>query len=226
MNTQRGAGTAGALIVRIQEFEDNDPIPGVQATIAPIDDPSRRILGAAYGRVTTSIRRFSALTAGRYVLSLRRLGYYERTDTLLVRARMTDTVDAALELWSGGYRNLHNCRPRGFRHRGEPACVTDGDEMQLVLAYARQLAEPERRRVHPELPIVTPRNVALVRDQTVCDRAGRAYGQPGDPPRRVVVIRLGHNFMVYDPYEPKFAGEWDIISILTGRWKLILSLAS
>ncbi len=65
-----------------------------------------------------------------------------------------------------------------------------------------------------------------MRDQAVCDRAGQAYGQPDDPPRRVVVIHLGSNFMVYDPYEPEFAGEWDITSIFTRHWKLIVSLAS
>lgn len=68
--------------------------------------------------------------------------------------------------------------------------------------------------------------VTLVRNEAVCGRVGRAYGGAGSPPRRVLVVRLGRaGYMVYDPYEPLDAGEWDVTTIFDRRWRVVVSLA-
>lgn len=102
--------------------------------------------------------------------------------------------------------------------------MTDPRLVEGELDYARRLASREDR-TFSEIPPVHPSQVKLLTDEEVCERAGREYGLPDDPPRRVVVIRLGRLFMVYDPFEPEAAGEWDVRSIFDSEWKPVLHLA-
>jgi len=133
-----------------------------------------------------------------------------------------DTIRVALENW--GDRANHNCRPRGFRRPGESACVTEGDDVEIELEYARSFAEPERQRAF-SLQLIDTSRIALVRDEPVCERAGRAYGQPDDPLRRVIVVRMDRVYLVYDPFEPVTAGEWDVYCIYDRSWHPWVCLA-
>ena len=121
---------------------------------------------------------------------------------------------------------MYNCRPRGFRRPGESACATDAQEAERALGNARHYASPEGRRTF-RLPAgdTLPAPV-VVRDERVCERAGQAYGGPGSPPRRVVVVAVGGLFVVYDPYEPRAAGEWNVWLLFDRRWRPLGGIAS
>ena len=60
----------------------------------------------------------------------------------------------------------------------------------------------------------------------MCEEAARVYGQPDDPPRRMIVVALDELYLVYDPFEPVSAGEWSIHSIYDRSWRHIVSLAT
>ena len=218
-------GATGTLIVRPVNFTDGAPIPYTRATITTMGDGPRLQARLGYDRMdSTTMREFRHVPPGTYVLSIASIGYYWRPETVTVRPGATDTVTVALETFFDGYRNVHNCRPRGFRRSGESACVTDARLVEGELDYARRLASREDR-TFSEIPPARPSQITLVTDEKVCERAGREYGHPDDPPRRVVVIRIGRLFMVYDPFEPEAAGEWDVRSIFDRAWKPVLHLA-
>src|SRR5437762_9311588 len=99
---------------------------------------------------------------------LRKLGYARRTDTLSLQPGAADTVQAAIQIQGDPFN--HNCLPRGFRRPGESACVTTGEQAELELAYARDLAKPESRR-SLNLPAIDTSRIALVQDERVCERA-------------------------------------------------------
>jgi hypothetical protein len=103
--------------------------------------------------------------------------------------------------------------------------VTSGEEADEVLAYARGLSRPEERATF-KLPPIDSTMILLVGDEMVCERAGRLYGRAGDPPRRVVVVRMDTLFLVYDPFEPLWAGEWNIYTIFGAAWNRLVDLAS
>ncbi len=44
-------------------------------------------------------------------------------------------------------------------------------------------------------------------------------------PRRVIVIALGNGYLVYDPFEPIAAGEWNLIVIYNKKFKALLRIA-
>ena len=87
------------------------------------------------------------------------------------------------------------------------------------------MIKPESRRsLH--LPAIDTTRITLVRDERVCERAGRAYGRSDDPPRRVIVVAMGQLYLVYDPFEPVFGGEFDSRCIYDRSWRTVLCLAT
>jgi hypothetical protein len=170
------------------------------------------------------VQVFSELPEGRYSLVVRGM-YGGRTDTIDVRPWQADTILAPLEGFYEGYRNVHNCRPRGFRRAGESACAVEGFPARGELDYARDLARPERGS-GLRLPPMDTARISLVHDEGTCERAGRAYGESGDPPRRVVVIQMDSLYLVYDPFEPLTCGEWEVHRIFDRSWRVVASLAS
>ncbi len=208
--------------MRTVRFGTHQPIGYLEARLSRLGG----LDSAAQSRVrkpdTATVLVFEGLAPGRYALTLRALGVARRIDTLVLEPGAADTVRAALQIV--GDRTNHNCQPRGFRRAGESACVS-GEEADLELDYARQLVDPEGLR-RLNLPSVDASRIALVRDERVCDRASRLYGEPDDPPRRVIVVQMDGLYLVYDPFEPVTAGEWNIHEIYDGSWRLLASLAS
>jgi hypothetical protein len=217
------AGT-GALVVRLTRFGAADPVRGAQITLVPLGAPAPAPAGPPYSSDSSAARTFPGLAPGRYTLGVRLLGLWPRTDTVTVRAGAVDTVDVAADDFDSGYRNVHNCRPRGFRRAGESACATDAEAAEQALDLARDYASPAGRRTFRLPAGDTVPAPALVRDERVCERAGRAYGGPESPPRRVAVVAVGGLFVVYDPYEPRAAGEWNVWMVFDRRWRSLAGI--
>lgn len=217
------AGT-GTLVVRVAAFDSTQFAGGAQVTLWPLGvRPTPR--GPAASPDTSAVRMFTGLRPGRYLLVSRRIGYYARTDTVTARPAATDTLGVSLEEFNDGYRNVHNCRPHRFRRAGELACVTDSVVTSAAIERAREYGSARGRRgLH--LPagdtLIAP---ILVRDERVCERAGRAYGGRDSPPRRVVVVAIGDLFFVYDPFEPIAAGEWNVTMLFDRRWRPLIGIA-
>jgi hypothetical protein len=217
------AGTS-TLVVRVAAFDSTQPTGGAQVTLWPLGvRPTPN--GPAASPDTRSVRIFRGLRPGRYVLVTRRFGYYGRTDTVTARPAGTDTLGVSLEAFDDGYRNVHNCRPHRFRHAGESACVTDSAVISAAVERAREYASAEARRGFHLPTGDTPPVPMLVRDERLCERAGRAYGGRDSPPRRVVVVAIGDRFLVYDPYEPIAAGEFNVRMLFDRRWRPLISIA-
>lgn len=214
----------GALIIQWREFGTHRAVGRVRAAVALSGEPNPAATGMAFDADTSSSRTFRDLTPGVYSLVSRGMVHYPRTDTVVVRPGGVDTITVPLEGWHDGYRNVHNCRPRAFRKEHESACVTDTSGTTDLLEYARDLAEAESRRTF-NLPQFSPAEVRLVADERICERAALAYGGPEGPPRRVIVVRMGRLYLVYDPFEPLYAGEWDLRMIFDNRWRLVVALA-
>jgi len=66
----------------------------------------------------------------------------------------------------------------------------------------------------------------IVRDERTCEKAGRLYGGAESPPRRVVVAAVGKLFVVYDPFEPAAAGEFNIWMVFDDHWRVLARIAS
>jgi hypothetical protein len=96
-------------------------------------------------------------------------------------------------------------------------------ETDLVLARAREFAGTKSLKALGISSFDSSR-VLLVRREKTCRRAARLYGEPNDPPRRVVVVRMGPLYLVYDPYEPLAAGEWNIWRLFNRRWRPLFDL--
>jgi hypothetical protein len=194
----------------------------VHAALTPVSRPLEKIPRA--GTLDTSrLRVVQTDTIGPHVLRLAGIGYARFMDTLTPRRGYSDTLVVWLRPTDEEYRNTYNCRPRGFRMPGELACVTDSIEISLVLDRALRYAEPEEQKTF-RFPPFDSSQVALVRDEKTCHRAAQLYGQRGDPPRRVVVVRMGGLYLVYDPYEPLPAGEWNIYRLFDRRWRQVLDI--
>jgi hypothetical protein len=219
------AASAGTLVVRLIDFAspalvDHSAI--VVTPLAPLDS-----------LVQPRVRREDAsdhpapfelpLRAGRYQLDARAFGYDGRTDTLVVRPGASDTVTVALEEYDDALRNQHNCRPRGFRHVGERACITDQITTKLVLDRARDMASP-RFRFGVGLPAGDSTNVRIVDDERICERAARVYGLDTGPPRRVVVVDATGFLVVYDPAEPVTLGEFNQWLVIDRRFRVLARL--
>ncbi len=216
------AGMA-TLAIRVVRFGRNAGIGHAAMILTSLDSSSLRPR-TLQGADSSSIQVVEDLPAGRYQLRVRRIGYNARTDTVVVRSRSADTITVALREFYTEYRNLWNCRPRRFRYPGESACVDDREETDFAVEYTRRLARPDHLKLFPQIPPFDSSDVAPVRDEQVCERAALAYGEPGDPPRRVIVVRMGQLFMVIDPHEPLTAGEWDIWRVFNRRWESVLNL--
>jgi hypothetical protein len=174
-------------------------------------------------RDTARFRVVEADTSGPHLLYLTGIGYSRFVDTVTPRIGYSDTIVVWLREVHDEYRNTYNCRPRGFRQAGESACVTDSTETEVVLARAREFAGEGSLKSVGIAPFDSSR-VTLVRDEKTCRRAAQLYSEPNDPPRRVVVVRMGRHYLVYDPYEPLPAGEWDIWRVFDRRWRPVFDL--
>lgn len=218
-------GASSVVVVRPVGFTSRERIRNALAGLAPLGQDNPAAKGAAWTSDTASERTFRGLPVGRYSLVVRSIGYLSRTDTIEVRPLGIDTVVVPLEEFNEGYRNIHNCRARGFRRNGEPACITEGFWAEHELDYGRDLARAAHATLLKLPPLDTTR-ISLVRDEGTCRQAGRAYGRPDDPPRRVVVVQMDSLYLVYDPFEPIPMGEWDLHRIFGGSWRPLVSLAS
>jgi hypothetical protein len=96
-------------------------------------------------------------------------------------------VTVALEEYGDALRNRHSCRPRGFRHLGERACITDQITTVLVLDRARDMASPTFR-FGVGLPAGDSTDVSVVDDDASASAPRGCYGLDTGPPRRVVVV--------------------------------------
>ncbi len=216
------ASTGATLVVRPVQFGADEPVLYAEVVLTALHQVGAPPASRGANTRMAPVQVFAGMTPGQYTLMVRALGYRRRADTVTIEPRALDTVRVALE--NSGDRTNHNCRPRGFRRPGESACVAEGLEAELELDYARTFAEPERRRAF-KLPAIDSSRIALVRDEDVCEQAGHAYGQPGDPPRRVIVVAMDHLYLVYDPFEPEAVGEWDSHCIYDRSWRPVLCLA-
>ncbi len=210
------------LIVILEVLGEAGRPPFVQADLVPVIEPLPNIRGIT-PESSTRIRVLEADRAGPHVLSLRGIGYGRFVDTLDVRVGYTDTILVWLQNSNDNYRNKYNCRPRRFRQVGESACVTDSLETALMLQWAKRYAQPESQKTF-RLPPFDSSQVTLVHDEKACLRAGKLYGEPDDPPRRVIVLRMGPLYLVYDPYEPLPAGEWNLYRLFDRRWRPLFDI--
>jgi hypothetical protein len=221
-----GADSVGTLVVRLTGFGSPtllDHAQIVASPLAPLDTVAQPVVRREdeAGRRTPFAL---VLRPGRYLLAARAFGYDGRADTVVVRPGASDTVAIALEEYTGALRNLHNCRPRGFRHAGERACVTDQITAVLVLDRARDMASP-RFRFGIGLPKGDSSDVRIVDDERICERAARLYGLDSGPPRRVVVADAVSFYVVYDAAEPVPFGELNQWLVIDRRFRVLARLA-
>ena len=220
------ADSTGALVVRLTGFGSPTLVDHGQIVVtplAPLDTARQPVLGRE--DATDRPAPFAlSLRPGRYLLAARAFGYEWRTDTVAVRPGASDTVEVALEEYTDALRNRHNCRPRGFRHAGERACVTDQITAVLVLDRARDMASP-RFRFGIGLPKGDSTDVRIVDDERVCERAARLYGLDSGPPRRVVVADAVSFYVVYDAAEPVTLGEFNQWLVIDRKFRVLARLA-
>jgi hypothetical protein len=220
-----GGDAAGTLVVRLTGFGspalvDHSAI--VVTPLAPLDtlvQPVVRREDATDRPAPFEVQ----LRPGRYLIDARAFGRDGRTDTIEVRPAASDTVSVALEAYGDALRNQHNCRPRGFRHAGERACITDRITTVLVLDRARDMASP-RFRFGVGLPAGDSTDVRIVDDERICERAARVYGLDTGPPRRVVVVDVVGFLVVYDPAEPVTLGEYNQWLVIDRRFRVLARL--
>jgi hypothetical protein len=199
-----------------------DILSYLQAGLTPISHPPAKTPRRA-SRDTAQVRVVETDTTGPHVLSLGGIGYAGFADTLNPRIGYSDTIVVWLRHADDDYRNIYNCRPRGFRLAGEPACVTDTAETSALLDLALRYAQRTEQKTVRLAPFDSTQ-VAVIRNEKTCLRAAQLYGAPGDPPRRVVVVRMGPQYLVYDPYEPLPAGEWNIYRLFDRRWRPLFDI--
>jgi hypothetical protein len=221
-----GTEGPGTLVVRLAAFDSSALLGHSQLVVtplAPLDTPAQPVERRqdAGERPAPYV---VALRPGRYALAARAFGYEARADTVVVRPGASDTVTLALEEYDQALRNLHNCRPHGFRHAGERACVTDQITTVLVLDRARDMASPGFR-FGVGLPQGDSTGVHIVDDERVCQRAARVYGLGSGPPRRVVVADAVGFYVVYDPAEPVPFGELNEWLVIDRNFRVLARLA-
>jgi hypothetical protein len=228
--TPGGAPSSGAtragdatLVVRLVAFGSRDLLDFAHLSAEPLDGASRTGVRADSSGPVPAAFAF-ALPAGRYALLAQSFGYQARTDTVVARPGVADTVVVALEEYEEALRNAHNCRPRGFRHPGERACVTDQISTVLVIDRARDFSS-HRFRFGLGFPPGDSVHVSLVDDERICERAANIYGLEKGPPRRVVVVEAGNIYVVYDPAEPVLLGDLNQWLILDKRWRVLARMA-
>ena len=217
------AARASALVVRLATFEPSAELAQPSIVLTPLADGTSMPVRVerAGERPPTFV---ASVVPGRYAVESRGFGYATRTDSIVARRGATDTVTVTLEEYDDALRNRHNCRPRGFRRIGEPACVTDQITTTLVLDRARDMASP-RFRFGIGLPAGDSSDVRIVDDERVCERAARIYGARGDPPRRVVVADAVNFYVVYDPAEPVALRELNQWLVIDRRFRVLARMA-
>lgn len=215
----------GNMTVHMVRFSTHAPIHSADLVVSPLGAPNPASRGPAWSRDTSAVRSFSGLPAGLYSVIIRHIGLSVSIDTVMVRPGGDDTVTIYLQALHEGYRNKHNCRPRNFRRAGQSACVAHPESAKQALDYARRLSKDTAFTQLKKVRLAA-RNVSLVLNESICDRAGRAYGGADDPPRKVVVVRMGPLYLIYDPFEPMDIGEWDGWMVVDRRWRVIVVLAS
>jgi hypothetical protein len=217
------ASRTSTLVVRLRSFDPATPLEEPSVAFTPLDaeSPVPKRADRAAGHPPTFL---ASLEPGRYALESRAFGFAARTDTVVARAGATDSVTVTLEEYDDALRNRHDCRPRGFRRLGEPACVTDQITTVLVLDRARDMASP-RFRFGIGLPAGDSTDVRIVDDERICERAARIYGVGTDPPRRVVVVDATNFYVVYDPAEPVAVGEYNQWLLLDRRFRVLARMA-
>lgn len=208
------AGT-GALVVRVSSYSRWTPVARAKVTLKAPAGTIRTPDTFQIVSDTLSVHVFSALPAGPYEMRIGPpISGIIRNDTVAARPGAVDTVHVAVESFEERYRNVHNCQPHKFRRDGESACVTDPSVVTELLDRARKMASS----VHREGEAPSDEPPELIRDEQMCERAGRAYGGRGGPPRRMALFRIGELFLAYDPYEPAPAGEWNAWGVFDRRW--------
>jgi hypothetical protein len=220
---RRASAADASVVVRLVAFDTHELLDFTHLRVEPLDAASHAPTRADSAGALPEAFTF-ALPAGRYALVAQSFGYHARTDTVTARAGNTDTVTVALEQYEDALRNAHNCRPHGFRHPGERACVTDQISAVLVLDRARDFSS-HRFRFGLGLPAGDSVDVNLVDDERICERAARIYALDKGPPRRVVVVEAGNIYVVYDPAEPLVMGDLNQWLILDKRWKVLARMA-
>jgi len=216
------ADRPGAVVVRLTRFGSSALLDHADIAVTPLA-PGDSSVRPVERRADEAMPFELALRPGSYQLGARAFGYEHRTDTVVVRAGAIDTVTLALDEYSDALRNRHNCRPRGFRHPGERACVTEQITTLLVLDRARDMASPGFR-FGIGLPAGDSTAVHLVDDERVCERAARVYGLDTGPPRRVVVVDAVGFYVVYDPAEPVAFGEFNEWLVIDRRFRVLARL--
>jgi hypothetical protein len=220
---RRGPSGDASLVVRLVSFDTHELLDFTHLRVEPLDAASRGAAQADSAGALPDAFTFT-LPEGRYALVAQSFGYHARTDTVTARAGATDTVTVALEQYEDALQNAHNCRPRGFRHPGERACVTDQISAVLVLDRARDFSS-HRFRFGLGFPAGDSVDVHLVDEERLCERAARIYGLETGPPRRVVVVEAGNIYVVYDPAEPVVYGGLNQWLILNKSWKVLARMA-
>lgn len=218
--------STGTVVVRLTGFDSPALVDHAQVVVTPLA-PLDTIAQPLVRREDATDRPAPfdlSLRPGRYLLASRASGFERRTDTIAVRAGASDTVAVALEGYTDALRNRHNCRPRGFRHAGERACVTDQITAVLVLDRARDMASP-RFRYGIGLPKGDSADVRIVDDERICERAARLYGLDDDPPRRVVVADAVGFYVVYDAAEPVAFGELNQWLVIDRKFRVLARMA-
>jgi len=215
-----------SLVVRVLVNRDT-VYPHAKARIRLLRDSSVAAPSIEGKPQRDSLFRFDDVAPGHYELRVLAIGMSRKPDTLEISPGAVDTASAHLFDFSDAYRNTQNCRPRGFRRPGELACIASGQEVELISRWLRNLAGESEPRPYGLLPF-QERQIRVVRDERICERAGRAYGDDdgGSPPRRVIVFDLGRMYLVYDPAEPIPAGEWNIHIFFDRKWKVLTRLMS
>jgi hypothetical protein len=210
------------LLLRAAEMSNDAPIIGARFDIVPLGRVTATVgVRVAATLDSSRVARRDSLPPGWYTVRGLGLGYQPKTDTIRLSADSVTSLTVFLQTDLAGLR----CRPPDFRRPGERACVTDPERgLDAELRSALRFAMPGGDSL-PGLPRYRREEVALVTDEAICRRAGRAYGGPGSPPRKVIVIRLGGvGYLVFDPHEPLRAGEFQTTLIVDRRWRVLIGL--
>ncbi len=223
----------GDFFVQLRSWGDTDGLRGGTAWLAALVSGREGWTlqttdsgGLGQHRDSGGLYPFTKRPAGLYLLTARRIGYLASQDTVVIRPGGSDTLVIAMERDVPGSANAHNCRPHHFRAPWEPACLADTVEERNLRNHALHFAKSPSDRKLFKLPAFEPSDVAVVQDTAICEAAATAYGAgTRDPPRRVVVVRAGPVYFVFDPREPLRGGEFEITLVLDRHFHVIMGLA-
>lgn len=165
--------------------------------------------------------RFEELPGGLLAVSVRSIAYRQTRTAVVSRLGAADTLIIPLRALS---EDTIRCEPPRFRRDGESACVTDFDTAEPHLELAREIATDSS--MVPGLGRFKPNQIRVVREERICERAGKAYARGEGPMRRVLVIQLGSaGYLVLDPFEPHTAGEFELSYVFDRRWRFLMGFA-